>query len=67
MELQFGVGENWTFVTADIVALNASAITVPLPTGADPKALSGVRYAWGDNPCCGTSHTTCSDGEPTTT
>jgi hypothetical protein len=25
---------------------------VALPAGADPAALSGVRYAWGDNPCC---------------
>ena len=49
LELQFG--GNWSF-TGEISAHNASAISVALPSDADAKELSGVRYAWGDNPCC---------------
>ena len=51
MEIQLGSSANWTSIDS-LVSINATAVAVTLPSGAAASALSGVRYAWGDNPCC---------------
>ena len=57
--VELEIGGEWTFI--DTVGLNisresANAIDVQLPPA--PVAVTGVRYAWADNPCCGANNRT---------
>ena len=63
MEIQVGgAGSNWTFVNS-LDSVNGTAVAIALPAGVAPSSLSGVRYAWGDNPCCHSLEPEFSAGE----
>eukprot|EP01050_Picozoa_sp_SAG11_P011914 SAG11_NODE_1295_length_5275_cov_3.069165_4_plen_144_part_00 len=48
MEVKLAGDANWTFV--NVSSLSTTSVTIEkLPVG----DVTGVRYAWGDNPCCG--------------
>lgn len=50
---------NWSFV--DVQAASASSVKVLLKAGI--SAVS-IRYAWGDNPCCGSNNRTVTPCPP---
>ena len=49
-----GGNYSWTFVDLQRVSANVVAVSFP-PGVTDASNVIGLRYAWGDNPCCGDS------------
>lgn len=51
----------WTFVNTLLPGENSSSLRVVLQPG---MAITGIRYGWGDNPCCGTNNRTLTPCPP---
>jgi hypothetical protein len=61
MEVLDSATHNWTFVNKLLPGENKSSVRIVLEPG---MKISGIRYGWADNPCCGTNNRTLTPCPP---